>query len=334
MKTLNEDIKSGSFKPVYLLYGEERFLRRSYKARMIQAITGEDTMNLSVFEGKDTDPEAVADLAQTMPFFAEHRLIVLEETGLFKKDAGKLPDLLEQLPETTILLFSEPEEGVDKRNRLYKRVARLGYVAHLERQKPEELARWAGGFLQGQGKKITVRTMQYFLSLTGDDMERIRTELEKLVSYLGNRSVVEQEDVDAITSRQVEDRIFDMITLSSSGRRQEAFRLYYDLLSLKEAPLKILTLFTRQYNLLLQTKELLSAGKGQGEIASLVGVPPFAAKRLCGQAGAFSPEELRERVKSCISAEEAVKSGRMNDQVAVEMLMTEMGEKTGKNGRG
>ena len=45
MKTINQDIKEENFRPVYLLYGEEDFLRRAYKNRLKEAIVGDDTMN-------------------------------------------------------------------------------------------------------------------------------------------------------------------------------------------------------------------------------------------------------------------------------------------------
>ena len=55
MQTLNQDIKSGEFKQIYLLYGEEAFLKNSYKNRLKEAIIGDDTMNFARFEGKGLD---------------------------------------------------------------------------------------------------------------------------------------------------------------------------------------------------------------------------------------------------------------------------------------
>ena len=81
MQTLNQDIKDHTFKPVYLLFGEEAFLRNSYKKRLQEAIVGDDTMNLSRFEGKGTDADELIRLADTMPFFAERRLILVEDSG-------------------------------------------------------------------------------------------------------------------------------------------------------------------------------------------------------------------------------------------------------------
>ena len=163
--------------------------------------------------------------------------------------------------------------------------------------------------------------MDHFLEITGDDMDRIRSELDKLVSYLGERDVVESEDVDAICSRQIEDRVFDMIRLATSGKRREAMDLYYDLLALKEAPLKILALLFRQMNLLLQTQEMTAAGRGQKEMAAALGIPPFAVGKMVAQARLYKKERLTELVKACVDAEEAVKSGNLPDQIALEMLI-------------
>ena len=79
MKTLNEDLKSGQFKQVYLLCGEEGYLKKQYKNRFVKAMIPEgDTMNYSYYEGKNTPVKEAIDFAETLPFFAERRLIVFE----------------------------------------------------------------------------------------------------------------------------------------------------------------------------------------------------------------------------------------------------------------
>lgn len=76
MKTLTEDIKTGKFKSVYLICGEEEYLKLNYKNQLIKAIAGDDTMNLGVYEGKNFDVNEVIDTAETFPFFAERRLLL------------------------------------------------------------------------------------------------------------------------------------------------------------------------------------------------------------------------------------------------------------------
>ena len=80
MKILNQHIKSGDFKPVYLIYGTEDYLRKQYRDKMRQAIVGEDTMNYSYFEGKGISVKELIDLGETLPFFSERRLIVVENS--------------------------------------------------------------------------------------------------------------------------------------------------------------------------------------------------------------------------------------------------------------
>ena len=116
MQTINGDIKSQSFRPVYLLYGEEAFLRRSYKNRLKEAIVGDDTMNFNYYEGKDLSVNELISVAETMPFFAPRRLILVENSGLFKKEAEQLASYLAEMPDTTHIVFVEEE--IDKRNKL------------------------------------------------------------------------------------------------------------------------------------------------------------------------------------------------------------------------
>lgn len=141
MKVLAQDIKTGEFKPVYLICGEEAFLKKSYKNRMKDALVGDDTMNFHYFEGKGLDLKEIISLADTMPFFGDRRLILIEDSGLFKSSgADALVEYLPQMPDTTCMLFVENE--VDKRNRLYKKVKDLGYVAEMERQDARQLGAW------------------------------------------------------------------------------------------------------------------------------------------------------------------------------------------------
>lgn len=320
MQTLTQDIKNHSFKPVYLLYGEEAFLKNSYKNRLKAAIAGDDTMNFNRFEGKGIDVREIISLADTMPFFSEKRLIIVEDSGFFKAAADELAAYLPTMPESTCLIFVESE--VDKRNKLFKRVKESGYAAEMARQDSAGLSKWAGAILAKEGKKITGRTMELFLTMTGDDMEHIRMELEKLISYTLGREVITNEDIEAVCTVRVTNKIFDMVTAIVNRQTRKAMDLYEDLLTLKEPPMRILFLIARQFNQLLQVKELMGKGMDKGSIASRLKVPPFAAGKMMPQARGFSKEQILSYVELCVAAEEAVKTGRLNDRLAVELLLT------------
>ena len=320
MQVLNQDIKERTFKSVYLLFGEESFLKTSYKNRLKNAVIGDDTMNFSGFAGKGLDLDEVIRMADTMPFFTEYRLILIEDSGFFKNAADKLVEYLPTMPDTTCLLFVESE--VDKRNRLYKKVKELGYAAEMKRQDTAQLAKWAGTMLAKEGKKITSRTMDVFLSMTGDDMEHIRMELEKLISYTLGRDVITEADIEAICTVRVTSKVFDMVSAIVNRNPRKAMDLYEDLLTLKEPPMRILFLIARQFNQLLQVKELLGRGMDRSGIAARLKMQPFVVGKVMPQAKQFSREQILSYVKFCVDTEEAVKSGRLQDRLAVELLIT------------
>lgn len=320
MGRIDEDIKSGQLNHIYLLYGEESYLRKQYKERLKKALSPEeDSMNYSYFEGKDVSIGEVIDLAETMPFLAERRTIIIENSAFFKSEGEKLAEYLNAVPETTYFVFVE--ENVDKRSRLYKSIARNGSVVELNGLSEDKIITWILGILKRDNKKITQNTMEYLLSKIGTDMENIRSEVEKLVCYCYEREVITKEDIDAVCVSQVTNQIFDMLDAMANKRQKVALQLYYNLLALKEPPMRILFLIGRQFNLLLQARLLKQKGYGDRAIAEKIGVPPFAATKYLNQASKFKLEDLRKAVDECVEADEAVKSGNRNDRLSVELLI-------------
>ena len=187
MKTLNEDIKTGNFKPVYLLYGEEAYLKKQYKDRMTKAILPDgDTVNYAYYEGKGINPGELIDLAETMPFFADRRLIVIENSGFFKNASPELADYIKTMPDTVCFLFVENE--ADKRGKMYKAVKSKGRVVEMARQDEKTLLYWVAGNVKKEGYKIKEQTARYLLSTTGTDMEN----LEKMQNI-----ILKSQDISA-----------------------------------------------------------------------------------------------------------------------------------------
>lgn len=320
MQRINNDIKSGNYQPVYLLYGEERYLKKQYKDKLKKALcAADDNMNNHFFEGKGISVGEVIDLAETMPFFADRKVIFLENSGFVKSGGEQLAEYLGSQNETTLLILVESE--IDKRSKLYKAIQSHGCVVEFTQQDENTLKRWIAGILAKEGKKITESTVQLFLTKTGTDMENIHGELEKLICYCMDREVVTAEDVEAICTTRISSHIFDMVDAIAGRKQARALELYYELLALKEPPMRILFLIARQCNILLQVKSMKSKGFGNKDMASVIGVPPFAVGKYAAQAGKFKAAVLRNAVTKCVEAEEAVKTGRMNDVMSVEILI-------------
>lgn len=318
---IDEDIKSGNFSQIYLLCGVERYLVRQYRNKLRDALTGgeNDGINFSVFQGNDMNLKEVIGLAETLPFFSERRVILVEDSGLFKKSCEELADYLMRVPETTYFIFVEEE--IDKRTKVYKTVKKQGRIAEFPTPKDEVLSRWIVKRLKDANKMIKPEALRLFLSRTGTDMEHIDKEMEKLICYCMDKELVEEEDVCAITTEQTENKIFDMVNAIVEQNQRKALSLYYDLLILKEPPMRILYLITRQFRILLHVKDMSSRGMDSRTMAKNAGVPEFALRKHVAQAKGFSENGLKEALSESADLEEAVKTGRMNDRMAVELLL-------------
>lgn len=322
MKTIDNDIKYGQLKNIYLLYGEERYLLRQYRDKLRKAIVPlDDTMNFTSFEGTGLNMEEIITLAETLPFFAERRLIMIENTKLFKKGGDELAEYLGKLPETTYMIFVEEE--VDGKTKLTKAVKKYGTAVEFTTPKEDMLQRWIIKRISQEGKNITQSTYQRFLSKTGNDMENIDKELEKLLCYTMDKEVIEMEDVEAITTEQISNKVFEMVDAIANHNQKRALDLYYDLLALKEEPMEILALMSRHFNILSIVKVMSNQGFSNKEIAPQAGCPDWAVKKYQAQARSFRVEQIKQALVDGVSYEEAVKTGRMDKQMAVELFIVQ-----------
>ncbi|MGN0383603.1 MAG: DNA polymerase III subunit delta [Eubacterium sp.] len=324
MKNIAKDISSKTFKTSYLLFGEEDYLKKSYKNQLIEAIVGENTMNFNRFEGK-VDSKEIIELAQTVPFFSDYRLILLEDTGFFKSADEALVNFISQVPASTVILFVE--SNVDKRSKMYKAVKEHGYPCDMKFQTEEMLAKWAARILAKSNKKITNNTMLLFLSKTGTNMDKISTELEKLISYSLDKEIITDEDVEAVCTSQIATGIFNMIDAISARNQKKTLDYYYDLIYSKEPPMRILFMLERQFNLMLQAKELSDSGMGREQIAREMGVASFVAGKCISQSRNFTLRQLKNALAESVYTEEKIKSGRIEEKMGVEILLVKYSAK-------
>lgn len=328
MSGIADDVKTGNFQHVYLLCGEEAYLRKYWRDRLLAALMpDQSSMNYTVYQGDKAEEGQVIDQAETMPFFADRRVIRLDDTGLFKRSAELLPDYMKHLPDYLVMVFTESE--VDKRSRMYKAVKSAGCIAEFGPQSEAALQSWVLRRLKAAGINIRKSNMDYFLSRTGTDMTHIGLEVDKLVNYCAanGKSEAARQDIDAIVTVEAEGRIFDMVAAVTRGDRTQAFDLYADLLSLREPPMRILYLIARQFNQLLIIREMDGKGAAIPEIASKASMPPFAVRRNLPIAKRYKMQELEDAVNICIGMETEVKTGKIGDRLAVELALTQLTKK-------
>lgn len=320
MKNILDDIKRNTFKPVYFLYGEEGYLINQYKNKLISAIVGDNTFNLTVVNDKP-DERALKELINTPPFMSERRLIVIDRCDLLKT-SDKYLFLTNNLPEYIVIIIIE--NTLDKRLKLYKEIKKIGYICEMKTQSEASVSKFIKGKCDEEGKRTDPDTIREIYRRTCGDLGLIVTELEKLFSYTDGRDVITMSDVRDIVSVRIEEKVFDMIDAIAYRDKRRALSLYYDLLAVRESPMKIMILMERHFNGLLQVKS--SPPMPAGDLAKsigLKGVAPFVAGRYQKQAVAFSKERLKELVEEFMRTEEDIKTGMMSDKTGAELMIAE-----------
>ncbi len=319
-RQLNEDIKNGSFKQCYLIYGEEAYLRNQNRDKLVKALAGDvNSMNFNRYEGDGISPGEVIDMAETMPFLSDKRVILIENSGFFKNGCPELSDYLKAPSETTFFIFAEKE--VDKRKDIYKALTKTGFEMCCDEQDENTLKTWIMSKVRNEGKSISPRAVAFMLERVGTDMSNISTELEKLICYCIDRPEITEADIEAVCANWLTNRIFAMTDAIASQNQKRAIDLYYDLLALKEPPAKILALITRQFNLMLQAKEMSDNHRDNGSIASALKLAPFLVGKYIGWGREYSFEQLRDALEMCAANDEAVKTGKLDYVISVEMVI-------------
>ena len=332
MKRILEDINSGRFRTVYVLYGQEAYLQKQYRDKLVNALIGDgDTMNFRHVQGKDYSIPQLIDFSETMPFLAERRVIVMEGTGVLKSGGEELANYFAEACETTTWILVESE--CDKRSKLFKAADKAGLCVEFGMQDEATLKKWILGMLKREGKQITGQTVELFLEKTGTDMNIIRLELEKLLCYTLDKPVIESDDVEAVCITRITGHIFDMVDAIGIRDQRKALALYNELQALREPPIRILFLIGRHMNILLQIKDLKKRGLDTKSMASKVGVPPFAVGKYLKQAEMYKTAQLKRALERCIQADEAIKNGLLQDKMSVELLIFELTGDKAAHGR-
>lgn len=320
MSIINAQIKSEQFSNLYLLGGTEEYLVKQYKEKLIDALTdARESMNYGEFKGDCAREDEIISIASTMPFFADRRVVLVEDSDFFKKGNDKMEAFFKEIPETTVLVFSE--KNIDKRCKAYKEIAKLGTVALFDTPDERTLLIWLKGLFTGEGFAIEDSAVFKLLQYVGSDMNTLYNEAEKLKCYGMEKKVITPDMVEYLTVNQIEGKIFDMMEALSQKNKKKTVELYSELVHLREPAMRILYLITRQFNMLLKTKLALDKDKQGGNIAAVLKVQPFVAKKYKSQCAAYSYDGLVEIVNMCQKTDMAIKTGKMRDDMAVELLV-------------
>ncbi len=327
---------SENIKNILVLFGEEEFLKNYSKKELLSKITPKEMPEFNVFtyEGKKYDLISVKEAIEALPVFAESKLLVFNNSGLFQltgKDAATKEyrefweKIIDDIPENVYIVFDE--EKIDKRSALFKNLSKKDAVVEFRYLSEEKMTSWTVSLFKTMGKTISVADAKYLIEITQDGMTAVKREAEKISAYTEGKDAVTRQDIDAVTVPVVENRVFDMVDAILSKDAVLALKMLNDLFILKEDETKILGAISSNVDKLLNVKMMYDNKMDKTSIASKTKIPPFVVSKYINISSKNKAEDLKNLLTKCVETDKIFKGEKCNKAVILQTFIAEFAGK-------
>lgn len=233
--------KQKKFKPVYWLEGEEPFFIDevvNYAEHKILT-ESEASFNLSIFYGKDADWASVVNACMGYPMFGERKVVVLKEAQQMK-DVEKLENYIQKPLASTVLVVSYKEKKLDARTKFSKAVKQHGELLSTKKIYESQLPEWTKEMVEGFGLKINHTALLLLVDHIGNDLSRLKNEVEKISVNLSNRKTITEDDIENYVGVSKEFNVFELQDAISQRNLPKAIRIIqYFQSNPKAAPIQL-----------------------------------------------------------------------------------------------
>jgi len=266
-------------RPIYVLHGDEHFLKRRVVATLRTLVLGpdDDGFGLSNRDGEKASWAEIHDELETLPFLSSRRLVVIDRADPFvMKERPRLEKYFAEPSKTGVLVLDVQSWPANtKLAKLLPDPAVIVCKAPAAHKLPEWCASWCAA---QHGKPLSAPAARLLVDLVGTDMGLLDQEMAKLAIYAGSNSRIDTADVDQLVGRNRMEKIWKIFDLIGVGQTGEALTLLDRLLDQGEAPLGLLGAFSMQLRRLAQAARLHSQGESLADALEHAGVPPFGRK--------------------------------------------------------
>ena len=318
----NKAVEKGELATLYLLYGDEPYLvERAVKKLLDRAVDpGFRDFNLDVFYGNECKGEEVFGAAQTMPMFADRRVVLVKKGGDLSAHAMEvlLPYLQDPSPGTCLIVQAEK---VDGRKKFYADFKKRGEAVEFKRPYENQLGPYVRDEVRAAGKKIEPAAADLLAYLVGNNLQELVSQIEKLCVYCGKKETVAVADVKAIVSDTKVESVFEFTDALGSKDLPRALKMLTALLQDGEVPLRMLGAVARHFRQLWQVRELLDRKVPQSELAKASGINPYFLNKVTAQARNYTAGELKRVFERMVELDLAFKSGGLEGPLFERFVM-------------
>jgi len=306
----NKAVSRGDISPLYYFHGDEPYLMERAVKRLTDLVVPPDfrDFNLDVFYGNECKGDEIASVAQTLPMFADRRMVIVKRAGDLSAAALEIPAACAvDPPPTTCLVFVG--EKVDQRKKFFQELKKKGELVECKRPYENQLGAFIREEAKGLGKRIEPAAAEMLVYLVGSNLGELTTQLEKVALYVGQREAITIGDVRGIVSDTKVESVFDLANAMGERDPAKALRSLATILRDGEAPLMLLAMIARHFRQLWRVRDLMAQKVAQQDISRLAGINPYFLKGVMAQARNFGTHELKRVFESLYAADLELKGG-------------------------
>jgi len=319
-----------------LLLGDETYLRDSCRAALVDAYVSEAarTWAISRFSADRGEVQSALDQAQTLPMLSPQQVVFLEEAEAIEEFAEKnREDAVKQIeayladPASFTVLVIEAAH-LDQRMRLGKILAERALVVQVglgdnREQRNAAAVVLAKSLAREQGIDFEKGAAEDLAESVAADLQRLKTEIEKLATYLGERKTIRREDVSLMVISEKSATVWELADFLAARRSKPALEFLERLLRDGDEPLSILGALAWMYRKLIEASELKGAVNGWQAARSLQ-MRPDQAELAVRNARQISKPRLLAGLRALQRADDRLKSGEKDAHAVMEFLITEL----------
>jgi DNA polymerase-3 subunit delta len=330
------DIKAGKPEPVYLCFGPEKYRRQGFIQDLTEVMFEPEDKEFAVskFDLNETSLTTVLQDAETLPFMVPRKLVIASNASFFTgaKDSSKVEHNLDKLLEYlanpvdyTVIVFTVDADKLDERKKVVKALKERDAALPFLSLNPDELKDWVQRRAEQAGFDFRDEALEQIILYTSGHLQALSAEIEKISLYVGLGGTATTDVIDQLVARSTEQNVFILIEDIVQLRLDRAFVILEELLKQKEEPIKIVVLIARQFRIMLQVKELSKQGYSHPQMASQIGLHPFAVKVAEGQAKKYDTAKLGQILSQLADLDYQMKSGRIDKVLGLELFLLKLG---------
>lgn len=310
-------------KNFYILYGTNKSLIKNELDKIINKININDVIYYDLNINNLLD---IIDDAATISMFSTKKVIVVENSYFLTSSKNienieELDKYLKNYNSDTYMIFISNTETIDSRKKIVKLIKEIGEVKELNKIDDNYLHDYINNYLKEYNYKM--EDVKYFLSKTGKDLNNIKNELDKLLSYKIDDNLITNSDIDKIIVNVLESEIFILTDAIITRDVKLSLDLLQEFLNNNYEEMQIIMLLASQFRFLFQVKRLLNKNKSESEIAKILEVNPYRVKFTKKKLYNYSEKLLLEYISKIAKIDHDIKLGIMNKRIALELFIIE-----------